>query len=120
MKYMLLLWGDTSTEYASDADYQEDMAKHMAFSEVLAARNANRGGEALLDPPSARTLRKEGDEVVVTDGPFVDLKEFIGGYYIIEAADMDEAVELARHCPNYAGIEIRPIWELPESIEEEA
>ena len=114
MKYMLLIhnsFGDMP-EYNEEAMAAE-MAAHAAFA-GLAAPRGSFSGEALEAPETGRTIRKGADgEFVVTDGPFADVKEQIGGYYVIEADNLDEAVELAKHCPNYQGIEVRPVWDIP-------
>jgi hypothetical protein len=62
---------------------------------------------------SARTVRPDASGPLITDGPFIELKEFLGGYYLIEARDLDQALDAAKHCLMYAGIEVRPVWEIP-------
>ena len=115
MKYMLLLHNRSEEDSATPlyGSFEEEMAAHNAFSSMVSQRGGTFHGEALEGPETARSIRKNGDEFVVTDGPFADVKEQIGGYYVLEAADIDEAVELAKHCPAYAGIEVRPIWDIP-------
>jgi len=69
-----------------------------------------------LDPPeTARTLRLRGGQPTVTDGPFAEIKEIIGGYYVLECADMDEALRWAATIPSarYGAIEVRPLMRLP-------
>ncbi|HEU0164377.1 MAG TPA: YciI family protein, partial [Thermomicrobiales bacterium] len=71
------------------------------------------GGSALFGPDAARTVRKKNGEFVVTDGPYADLKEVVGGFYVIDAPDAAAAAEIAKHCPmdSDSGIEVRPFWE---------
>ena len=72
-------------------------------------------GEALQPVTTATTVRIRDGQAMTTDGPFAETKEALGGFYIIEAADLDEALELAAGCPaaTYGSIEVRPIWEYP-------
>ena len=118
MKYMLLIHNSPEgmSENSSQEKIDAEMAAHTAFAGLIAPRGGTFYGEALLDPSTARSIRPSANgEFVVTDGPFADVKEQVGGYYVFEAKDMDEAVELARHCPSYAGIEVRQIWDIPTS-----
>jgi len=73
-------------------------------------------GGAQLEPPStATTVRVENGDTLTTDGPFAETKEALGGFYLIEARDLDEAIETAAKIPaaREGSIEVRPIWELP-------
>ncbi|MFD0478417.1 YciI family protein [Nonomuraea thailandensis] len=70
-------------------------------------------GEALKPAAQARSLRPSDQGPVSTGGPFVALSQDLAGYYLIDCADLDEAEEIARHCPLGAGIEIRPVWDGP-------
>ncbi|WP_433338888.1 YciI family protein [Spirillospora sp. CA-294931] len=99
---------------APEAEIQATMDEHIAFAEYLGKRGTAFSGEALGPTDTATTVRPSPDGLVTTDGPFVELTEFIGGFYIVEAADLDEALEIARHCPMASAIEVRPIWETPE------
>jgi hypothetical protein len=97
-------WMEASPEVGAEL-----MAAHNAFGE----RNdkAVAGGNALDSVTKARTVRPDGaGGFTVTDGPFVETKEALGGYYLVEAADLDEAVELAKQVPVInGGLEVRPI-----------
>lgn len=108
MKYMLLLLGDEQ-EWAnmSEADRAALMERHDAFSRALGARNALLGGEELALSSTATTVRKEDGKAIVTDGPFAEVTEHLGGFYLIEAADLDEALSYARMLPEH--VEIRPV-----------
>ena len=85
------------------------MAGHAAFGEKNAA--AIVGGNALQPTATATSVRPDGaDGFTVTDGPFVETKEALGGYYLVEAADLDEAIAMAKEIPVLAGgLEVRPI-----------
>lgn len=114
MKYMLMLfdneqWWNTATE----AEIKEELDRHDAFAAYLAEHGMSIGAGAALQPSETATTLRPGDRApLITDGPFVELKEQVGGYYLIEAPDMKQAVEAARHCPIGSGIEIRPVWEM--------
>jgi hypothetical protein len=117
MKYMLMIFGrDDWFDTVTPEQMAASMEAHDAFSAYLQGRGAEFSGEALHASKTATTLRPSdnGDGFVITDGPFVDLKEHLGGFYIIEAADLDDAIEVAKHCPVEYGIEVRPIMEFSE------
>jgi hypothetical protein len=108
VKYILLI------NVPAEAGHDPEMTqRHMAFAEGAAARGKLVGGDQLSDVATATTLRRRGSETIVTDGPHAETKEYLGGYYIIDAADLDEAIELARGVPLNDGgsVEIRPIVE---------
>ena len=88
------------------------MADHRAFGEQNA--NALRGGAALHPTSSATSLRRDGaGGVLVTDGAFAETKEALGGFYVIEAASLDEALDIARQVPApFGGVEVRPVLDL--------
>ncbi|HEY3684455.1 MAG TPA: YciI family protein [Streptosporangiaceae bacterium] len=83
------------------------------WTEEMAERGVLRGGGGLRPPNEATTLRVRGDQVLLTDGPFADTKEQIGGFTLIECADLDEAIEIAGKHPAaaYGLIEIRPMFQ---------
>lgn len=104
MDYMLLICGDESA--AAHADDGCD-----GWAEEMQRRGVLKGGGGLRAPSSAATVRVRAGDALVTDGPFADTKEQIGGYCLIECADMDEAVAVAAAHPAaaYGTIEVRPI-----------
>ena len=114
MKYLLLLYDDAATVGALPPEARRAMVDaHIAYADMLRERGAYVSGEPLDAPSTARTLRfPDGeDDPIVTDGPFLEAKEALGGIYIIECADATEAVELARALPRSPGLvaEVRPI-----------
>lgn len=117
MKYMLILVGpDYDFSQVPEEQLAADLAEHEVFTRMLRERGIPFWGEALQDSTTATTLRKgEDGELLVTDGPFADLKEQIGGFYVIDVKNLDEALEMAQRCPTGGGIEIRPVWE-PTSV----
>ena len=117
MKYFVLLAGYgemPAWEELTSEEQEVDMAKLMAFDEACEARSGVEllGGEALVDGSMATTLRTRGGETTVTDGPFAEVAEHIGGYYLLEAPDLDTVVDLCRVLPDY-DIEIRPVIDAP-------
>jgi hypothetical protein len=107
-QYLILIYEDEAG-YASATPEQlnEVMAAHNRFAAQVGTLGGKIvGGEALQPTTTATTIR--GD--VVTDGPFVETKEALGGYYLIEAKDLDQALEIAKLCPaGLGGVEVRPI-----------
>ncbi|GIH80558.1 YciI family protein [Planobispora longispora] len=109
MRYVLLpVRDDSPGAEPGPAEREEIIARWGRFNEMLAARGAGRGGHELASSGIATTVRKTAGEVVVTDGPYAEAVEQIGGYVTIEAASMDEAIEFAEACPS-AVVEIRPV-----------
>jgi hypothetical protein len=115
MKYMLLLYQEpefeTEWEQADEQARARVMEQFEAFSRLAGERILS--GEELGLSNTATTVRKASDtatEAVVTDGPFAELAEQIGGYFVIEVADLDEALELAKAVP-VRTIELRPVVE---------
>ncbi len=117
MKYFVLLaaqGGDRGPwEELSPVEQESDMAKHGEFAEACAEREGVEliGGEALGEGRTATTLRTKDGELVITDGPFAEAAEQIGGYYVVEAPNLDTVIDLCRTLPPY-DIEIRPILDL--------
>lgn len=110
MQYALLIYENESA-YGPGKDnavFREIVAKHMAFSTELGPTRV--GGSGLKGSATATTLRSKGGTRAVHDGPFAEGKEQLGGFYLIEAADLDAAIAVARQMPLLDGgaIEIRP------------
>lgn len=114
MRYALLIYGTEQPE-GMEGDPGE-MQKWGAYTAGLVARNAMLGGEALQPTATATTLRLQNGNLLTTDGPFAETKEALGGFYLLEARDLDEAIDLARGIPNLplgGSVELRPVMELP-------
>jgi hypothetical protein len=116
MKYFVLLAGDgelKSFDESTAEEQEAQMAQHEAFASACSARPGVEmlGGEALGDGSMATTLRTRGGDMTVTDGPFAEAAEHIGGFYLIEAPDLDTVVELCRILPAY-DIDIRPVLDM--------
>jgi|SRR5215813_10744043 len=107
-QYLILIYEDEmSYANATEADLKQVMDAHNAFSEKAAALGGTvLGGKALQPSNTATSIH--GD--VVTDGPFAETKEVLGGYYLIEAEDLDQALAIGKITPAaYGGVEVRPI-----------
>lgn len=114
MKYMLMLFEKpTDWESLPEEEVAAALAEHEKFAEFLTERGISASGEALRSAWTATTLRPSGDDMLVTDGPYMELKEHLGGFYIIDVKDLDEALEVAKRCPTGTATEVRPIWEMP-------
>ena len=106
-KYMFLLFDDESWYDAPPEDWQQAMEAHGAFMKAIEAAGAEIvSSEALQRSTTATLVSNGGDKHLVTDGPFIETKEALGGYYLIEARDLDQALELAKQCPS-ANVEVR-------------
>ena len=115
MRYLLLIYAPETDEQPSEEVANASHAAYGAFTADIKARGLFQGGEALTPTSTATTVRVVDGETVTTDGPFAETKEALGGYYLIEARDLDEAIETAAKIPaaSFGSIEVRPIWELP-------
>jgi hypothetical protein len=112
MRYLMLLYGDEQQEGSlSDAERHAIVDEHIAFSRRLREAGAHVGGEALGSSADARVMRRDGDRSVVTDGPFTETKEQLGGFYLLECEGMDKALSWAEQVPKSPGlvVELRPI-----------
>ena len=115
MQYALLIYTPEPTEEPSPEELAAQMEGYNAFSQHIRDRNAMLGGEALDSVATATTVRVIDGKTVTTDGPFAETKETLGGFYLVEAADLDEAIGYAALIPGatHGSVEIRPIWEVP-------
>ena len=104
-QYLILIY--EQEKELSEAEFQETMNLHNDFPHQVEALGAKVvGGQALQPSVTATSIRKG----VVTDGPFVETKEALGGYYLIEADDLDQALKIGKLCPApRGGVEVRPI-----------
>jgi hypothetical protein len=109
-EYLILIYGDEAALGNRDPEAGNQMMKeHVVFGERNAA--SLRGGNALQPTSTTTSVRKDSaGNFSVTDGPFAETKEALGGYYLVEAADLDEALALAKQIPAPSGgVEVRPI-----------
>jgi hypothetical protein len=111
MQYALLIYED-ETAYGPDKKgpaIQQIVSRHMAFNRELGAKRV--GGAGLTATGSATTIRTQGGKQSVHDGPFAEAREQLGGFYLIEAKDLDDAIAIAKRVPllQDGSIEIRPV-----------
>lgn len=113
MRYMLLIYGDETVDQdLTPEQWGEIMEAHRAFGAEAQERGMNPTGDALHPTSAATTMRFGGSNTMITDGPFAETKEQLGGFYILDCQDLDEAIEMAKKLPMTEGsIEIRPIME---------
>ena len=107
-QYMILIYErDNAWAEASGDELQTNMEAHNRFPEQVEKLGGTLvGGKALQPTATATTIRDD----VVTDGPFVETKEALGGYYLIDAPDLDSALAVGKLCPaRFGGVEVRPV-----------
>jgi hypothetical protein len=115
MRYALLICTDeTAMQAASPEEAQASMADYIAWGEEMGKRGLLQGGERLRPTTDATTVQVREGEVLTSDGPFAETKEQIGGFYLVDCKDLDEAIEVASKIPGarQGSIEVRPIWEM--------
>ena len=115
MQYVLLIYGQEPTEAAPDDLMAAEYEEYGEFTAYLRARNAMLAGEALEPTSTATTVRVVDGKTLTTDGPFAETKEALGGFYLVEAADLDEAIRFAAKIPGarHGSVEIRPVYSVP-------
>ena len=115
MKYMLLIYGnEAALQQASQADRERITASYGAYTEALKKAGVILGGDRLRPSTSATTVRVADGKTSVLNGPYAETKEQLGGYYMIEAPDLDAALSWAARCPgaSHGAMEVRPLWEM--------
>lgn len=114
MRYMLLLY-NCDQPGPEDPAFAEALARVNAFAQECRRRGALVAGDALHDEDTATTVSVREGRTLITDGPFPETHEHLGGYYVLECRDLDEAIELAALCPmaEQGSIEVRPIFGVP-------
>ena len=116
MRYLLLIYVAEATEPPPPEVMAAEMKAYGAFTEDIRARGLMQAGEALEPTTTATTVRVQDGRTITTDGPYAETKEALGGFYLVDARDLDEAIELAARIPaaKHGAIEVRPIWEQAE------
>lgn len=119
MQYLCLIYEDESIPAGrTDAENQANFGEYMVFTKELVGAGKMVAGDALQPVSTATTVRIRNGETLHTDGPFAETKEQLGGYYLIEADNLDEALAWAAKIPaaKSGSIEVRPIMVLPEGM----
>ena len=112
MQYLLLIYGNEADWAArGEADSKAKINEYRTFTQSIIQGGQFKAGDALKPSSTATTVRVRGGKTLTTDGPFAETREQLGGYYLIEAKDLDEAIAIAARVPTakYGSIEVRPI-----------
>jgi hypothetical protein len=114
VRYLCLIYGDENAPMpADDPEGKKEYQAYYDFGAELQASGIQHSGEALLPTNTATTVRVRDGEVLTTDGPFAETKEQLGGFYLLDCKDLDEAIHWASKIPGArkGSIEVRPIME---------
>lgn len=111
MKYLCLICAEKVMEQMPRADADKHFDEYQAFTDAIRASGHYLGCNRLLPPDAATTVRVRDGRISVTDGPWVETKEQLGGYYLIEARDLNEAIQVAARIPGarFGYVEVRPV-----------
>ena len=115
MEYMLMIYvNEAGWPKLSKAEQERGMAAYFAYSEALQKAGVFKAGSQLGPSSAAKTIRTSAGKYQVLDGPYADAKEQLGGYYLINANDLDEAIKIAERIPvaRFGTIEIRPVMQI--------
>ena len=118
MKYLCLICAETVMEQMSDADAEQHFQEYAEFTDGIKKSGHFVGGNRLKPRDTATTIRVRNGKMVVTDGPFAETKEQLGGYYLIEAKDLDDAIRVAARIPGarFGCVELRPVAEDSQTL----
>jgi hypothetical protein len=113
MRYLLLIYTEDQLDGPPTGEAATELEEYNAFTAGIRDRGMLEASEALHPTSSATTVRVRDGQTITTDGPFAETKEALGGFYLIKAKDLDEAIELAARIPGarHGSIEVRPIFE---------
>ncbi|MEW5992495.1 MAG: YciI family protein [Chloroflexota bacterium] len=117
MRFALLIYDENTANPSAEPPDAETVAKVMdsynGFTQALRDAGAYVGGEALQPNPTATSVRVRDGQSILIDGPFAETKEGLGGFYLIDCADLDAAIEWAAKCPGswFGTVEVRPIFD---------
>jgi hypothetical protein len=115
MEYLLLIYvNEAEGSRRSVAEQTQMHREYMAFTQDLVRAGKNKGGNALEQKAAATTVRVRDGKTIVTDGPFAETKEQLGGFYLVEAKDLDEAISIAARIPGakHGSLEVRPVMKI--------
>lgn len=117
-KYMLLLYSaENSGPTPGSPEFMASMQEWFAYTQALTEAGALVAGDPLQGIETATSLQVRDGQTLTTDGPFAETKEVLGGYYLIDVANLDDALVWAAKCPmsTYGTVEVRPLMSLPEA-----
>jgi hypothetical protein len=121
MRYLLLIYGEQWEPDRFTPDQQKEIMEEWTnYTAHLVKNDLMEGGEALEPTNTATTVRVRNGETLTTDGPFAETNEVLGGYYVIKAENLDQAIEIAARCPGArdGSIELRPITEFGDEYQQ--
>ena len=118
MKYLCLICAETTMEYMSEADAKKHFQEYAEFTDGIRKSGHFISANRLKHPETATTLRVRDGKVLITDGPFAETKEHLGGYYLIEAGDLNEAIHVASKIPGarFGCVELRAVADDPQTL----
>jgi hypothetical protein len=117
MRFLCLIYEDEKAwQKMSQADMEKGMREYGAFTDSIKKAGQYIGGEALQPTNTAQSVRLRNGKISASDGPYVETKEQLGGYYLINAKDIKDAVQVAARIPGakHGTVEVRPIMEFPQ------
>ncbi len=114
MHDLLLYYGEEPTEQPSQEETDAEMAEWFAYDDAIKKAGVHLAGDALQPSQTATTVRVRGGEPIVTDGPFAETREVLGGFDVIDVPDLDTALDWAARCSaaKRGTVEVRPIMDL--------
>ena len=115
MKYLCLIYSDeTRWQKLPEAETDRMMGEFFNFTDSIKASGHYLGSNRLQPTPAATTVRVRDGKLSTTDGPFAETREQLGGYYLVEAPDLNDAIRIASKIPaaRFGSIEVRPVWEV--------
>ena len=113
MQYMLMTWvNENGWSKMTKAEQEQGAAAYMAYGEALRKAGVLAGSNRLQPTSASTTVRITNGKSQVLDGPYVDTKEQLGGYFLIDVPDLDAAISWAARCPGagHGAVEVRPVW----------
>ena len=118
MQYLILIYSNEQADAnATKEETEAWMGEDMAYTEALSQSGLMRGGEALHPTSAATTVRVKDGKTLTTHGPFAETKEQLGGFYLLECENLDQAIEWAAKCPGarVGSIEVRPVVDFSQA-----
>ena len=118
MKYLLMIYCDEAADARrSKEELEKEMGAYWAFTNEVKEAGAYQAGEALHPTSTATTVRVRDGKIVTTDGPFAETKEQLGGYYVVDCKNLDEAIQWAAKIPHasISSVEVRPVVDFSQT-----
>ena len=122
MRYLCLIYEDEKAwESLPPGQAEAVMGEYFAFTEDIRSKGQLASGEALQPTPTATTVRVRNGKISTTDGPYVETKEQLGGFYLIDAKDLNEAIQIAARIPSarFGGVEVRPVIDFSQEMQKQ-